>query len=227
MPEPALQRTQDSRRSPQAAAPEVLARTLDRHEMPTAAQLDHVVVELKKWQKDHADRDAQGYYDRLQRACSWLTKAKRASDPEAGFVFSWIALNALYGVRPEILRTDWWKSEEGSRPPLDEQQYDDQAPRELEWFLWRICDLDVDRRVLRSVIEDHWDDTKTILRTRYLMSRYWAWKWRTEDEFERRGDSGERTVKDAIGLVFSREKMYRALCEITVWRLRTLRNQLF
>lgn len=87
--------------------------------------------------------------------------------------------------------------------------------------------LDVGGRILRNVIEDHWSDVKTILRTRYLLSDHWTFKLWTEAEFERRANSSERTVKGAIGPVFSPRTMYPALCEITIWRLRTLRNQLF
>ena len=227
MPNPAPHRSEDPRPSPQAAVPKAAARVWDFGETPSREQLDVVVRELKEWQRDHPDRDAQGYYDRLQRACSWLAKARTASDPEARFVFSWIALNALCGVRRVVFDTSWWKTEESSLPSVREHKRDDDVPRELEWFLWRICDLDVDQQILRSVIEDHWDDVKMILRTPYLMPKYWAWRSRTENDFEGWGKSSERTVKDAIGPSVDREKMYRALREITVWRLRTLRNQLF
>jgi hypothetical protein len=186
--------------------------------------LEQVVVEVKKLQH-HSDARTQGYYDRLQRACSWLAKAKRASDPEAGFIFSWIALNALCGVRPEVFKTEWWKREEKSRPSLNKQQYDDEVPRELEWFLWRMCNLDIDGRGLRGVIEVGWAHAKAVLRTRYLMSNFWVWKW-TEEEIERWQDLSEKKVKDAISRVIDPKKMYQALCEIIVWRLRTLRNQL-
>lgn len=87
--------------------------------------------------------------------------------------------------------------------------------------------LDREGRVLRSVIEDHWPDARTILRTRYLMSNYWAWKWQSEEDLGKWSNAAERTVKEAIGPVSSRETAYRALREIIVWRLRTLRNQLF
>src|SRR5437899_3666126 len=147
------ERAGDSQLSVQVAVPDAVAQTLDRHDMPTAQQLDHLVVELKKWQKERGDRKAQGYYDRLQRACSWLAKAKRASDPESRLVFSWIALNALYGIRPEVIKTDWWNSEKRSLPGLEDQQYDHQVSGELDWILWRICGLDVGCRTLRSLIE--------------------------------------------------------------------------
>jgi hypothetical protein len=226
MPDTSLHQ-RESRALP-LALPEVLAPAFDRHGVPTVAQLDQIVVELKKWQKIHADRKAQGYYDRLQRACSWLAKAKRATDPESGFIFSWIALNALCGMRPEMVKTDWWKSEERSCPSPDAQQYDEQVPRELEWYLWRICGLDIGRSVLRSVIEDedNWDDAKTILGTRYLMSNFWSWKWQTENDIDTWRRSSERTVKDAIGPAGDRRRMYLGLREIIVWRLRVLRNQL-
>ena len=215
------------RPSSQPGLPKAVACMLELRETPSWEQLDDVVREIKKWQKDHADWKTQGYYDRLQRACSWLAKTRTASDPEARFVFSWIALNALCGVRREVFETSWWKTEERLLPSVRERKRNDDVPRELEWFLWRICGLDVDQQILRGAIEDHWNDAKLILRTRYLMSNYWRWKWRTEDDFEKWADKGERAVKDAIGLAPTREKMYRALREVTVWRLRTLRNQLF
>lgn len=213
--------------SPAERVPDVVAQTLDRHDMPTAQQLDHVVVELKKWQKTYGDLKAQGYYDRLQRACSWLAKAKRASDPESGFAFSWIALNALYGIRPEVIKTDWWNREQRSLPRRDDQKNGDQVPGELDWILWRICGFDVGFRTLRSVIEDNWDDVNAVLGTRYLMSNFWSWKWQDEAELEKWMDSGKRKVKDAINHTVDREKMYRGLREIIVWRLRVLRNQIF
>ena len=208
--------------------PDLLAEVLARYGKPNPAQLEQVVVEIKKLQKDQADTRSQGYYDRLQRASSWLAKAKRmVADPEAKFIFLWIALNALCGVRHDVLRTGWWRDEERSRPPLNKQQDDDKAPRELEWFLWRVCGLDIAGRILRSVIEDHWRDVETILRSHFIMSYYWNGSWQTKEDIDKRKKSSMRIVKDAISLVSDKENIYQALCEIVIWRLRTLRNQLF
>ncbi len=74
MPDPAPHRSEDPRPSPQAPVPKAVAWILDFGKTPSRKQLDDVVQDLKKWQKDHSDRDAQGYYDRLQRACSSLAK---------------------------------------------------------------------------------------------------------------------------------------------------------
>ena len=192
-------------------------------------QLNQIVLELKKWQKIHADRTSQGYYDRLQRGSSWLAKSKKVSDPEAGFIFAWIALNAMCGLRPEVLRTDWWKTEEHSLPSPDQQESDEQAPQELEWFLWRICGLDIGCGLLRRAIEEetNWNSVKAIVGTRYLMSSFWAWKWQTENDLETWRRSSDRTVRNAIGPTVDRRTIYLALREIIVWRLRVLRNQLF
>jgi hypothetical protein len=221
------ERASNLQRPAHVAAPDAVVQTLVRYDISTAQQLNQVVVELKMWQKEYGDRNTQGYYDRLQRACSWLAKAKGASDPESRFVFSWIALNALYGVRPEVTKTDWWSNEQRSLPGSEGQQHDDQVPGELDWTLWRICGLDVGCRTLRNLIEDNWDDVKTLIGTRYLMASFWSWKWRDEAELEKWKDSGRRKVKDAIDHTVDRGKMYRGLREIIVWRLRTLRNQIF
>lgn len=207
--------------------PDPFAEVFDRYVAPSPAQLKQAVVEIKKLQKDRADTKSQGYYDRLQRTCSWLAKAKQINgDPEAKFIFLWIALNALCGVRDDVLKTGWWRSEARLRPPLNDQQGDDKVPRELEWFLWRICGLDTAGTILRSVIESRWSDVETVIKARYIMSYYWNGSWQTEEDVDKRKKSSMRIVNDANSLVSNREKIYRALCEIFIWRLRTLRNQL-
>jgi len=149
-----------------------------------------------------------------------------ATDLEGRFICSWIALNSLCGVRHDVLRTPWWTKEERARPSLNKRQVDDNAPRELEWFLWKVCGLDADERILRSVIEDHWPDIEAVLTSRYIMSYYWKRSWKTEEDIEKWKNSRMKIVKDAIGLKSDKEKVYEALCEIVIWRLRTLRNQL-
>ena len=208
--------------------PNLLSEVFARLKKPSPKELGQVVVEIKKLQQHHGDTRSQGYYDRLQRASSWLAKAKQiVDDPEAQFIFLWIALNALCGVRYDVLKTAWWRNEERSRPTLYKEQGDDLVLRELEWFLWRVCGLDGSERTLRSVIEDHWPDVKTVIKARYIMSYHRNGSWRSEEHIDRRMKSSMRIVNEAIGLVSGGEKMYRALCEIIIWRLRTLRNQLF
>ena len=154
-------------------------------------------------------------------------EAKRVPDSESRFAFSWIALNALCGMRSGGFETEWWKNEQRSLPRSAAQQHDDQAPGELEWILWRMCSLDIGCRALRGVIEASWGDVQAVVGTRYLMSAFWSWKWQDETVLERWEKSGARTLREAIDHTGDREKMYRGLREIVVWRLRVLRNQIF
>lgn len=208
--------------------PKLLSEVFARYKKPSPKELGQVVHEIKRLQQHQGNTGSQGYYDRLQRASSWLAKAKQTvGDPEAKFIFLWIALNALCGVRHDVLKTVWWRNEERSRRIPNKQQGDDEVLRELEWFLWRVCNLDGAERILRSVIEDHWPDVETVLRARYIMSYYWHGCWQTNEDIDKQKKSSIRIVKDAISLVSNSEKMYWALGEIIIWRLRTLRNQLF
>ena len=207
---------------------DTLAEVFSRQKNPSAALLKSVVVDIKKLQKNHPHVRNQGYYDRLQRASSWLAKAKQAgSDTEAIFIFLWIALDALCSIRLEVLETDWWKRQGKSVPIASQQRSDDKSPSVLEWFLWRICCLDAEGRLLRSVIEDHWSDVETVLNARYIMSLYWNWQWKTETNIEKQTKRSVKIAKDAIGLGSDKLKLHQALCGIVIWRLRTLRNQLF
>jgi len=196
--------------------------------MPNPAELEQVVVELKKQPKHYSDDKTQGYYDRLQRACSWLAKAKRiAVNPEAEFIFAWIALNALCGVRKEVLTTEWWEKEQKSHPAFRRpQKY--RVLAELEWFLWHITSLDIDN-LLRDVIKRRFSDLKTVVRTRFLMPDFWNWKCRTKEDIKNAADDSERRIRDFISesSVFDQEKLYWVLSEVINGRLRILRNQLF
>lgn len=203
----------------------LLLKAFSRHTKPGLAELDHLILDLRRHQ---ADSRTQGYYDRLQRGSSWLVKARRTvEDREARFIFLWISLNALCAIRSEVRDTPWWAKEKQQHPVLSKQTHDVKSSYELEWFLWRVCGLDAGERVLKTVIEDHVDDVSKLLATRYLMPNYWTWKCRTEEEINQWKESGLRTVREAIGTLYDPKKMYRALREIIVWRLRILRNQLF
>lgn len=94
-----------------------LEEVFSKYKQPTTAELRKVVVEIKKLQKSNASISDQGYYDRLQRASSWLAKATQiAGDAEATFIFLWIALDALSSIRPEVLSTEWWTKQRSHSP---------------------------------------------------------------------------------------------------------------
>lgn len=197
-----------------------------RSKKPTPNELDEAVREIKRLRQVSLER--QGYYDRLQRASSWLAKAKRtSSDSEGKFIFLWIALNALCGVRENVFNSPWWTREKQSRPLLNKRDNEEKNPGEMEWFLWRICGLDLGQGLLKNVIKAYQDDINVILRTEYLMPNYWSWKWRIKEDIDGWRKLSRAVIQGAISPGGNREATYRALVEILVWRLRTLRNQLF
>lgn len=206
--------------------PKALSDMLASRKSLTPEGLEGIVKQIKSLQP--VSIDMQGYYDRLQRGASWIAKAKRTDgDSEGKFIFLWIALNALYGVREDVVKSSWWTRGENFPPFLSKSDNEEKGPRELEWFLWRISGLDLGLGILTRSFEAHENDIEIILRTKYLMPHYWSWKLRTSEEIDDRIRASRKAIKLAVSPSGNREATYRALGEILVWRLRTLRNQLF
>lgn len=206
--------------------PKLLSDMFSCRKDPTPEDIEGIVKQIKMLQQ--VGLDSQGYYDRLQRGSSWLAKAKRTSrDSEGTFIFLWIALNALCGVREDVVNSAWWTRSDNLPPTFGKRDSEEKKPGELEWFLWRICGLDLGQGTLRKVIKAHEDDIKMILRTEYLMPNYWSWKWRIKEDIDEWKRLSRAAIERAISPSGNREATYRALGEILVWRLRTLRNQLF
>lgn len=202
-----------------------LLKVFSCHIKPSLDELNQFILDLRQHQ---ADATTQGFYDRLQRCSSWLVKARLiVEDCEARFIFLWISLNALCAIRSEVRDTSWWMKEKQQHPFLSKQAHDAQSAYELEWFLWRVCGLNVGERILKTVLEGHSDDVRRLIGNRYLMPNYWTWKWRDEEEIDQWKESGLTIVREATGSLNDQKKMYRALREIIIWRLRTLRNQIF
>lgn len=98
----------------------------------------------------------QGYLDRIQRAESWIEKAKAIGeweDHHGQFIFYWIALNALYGRNRDSRRFE----------------QDDQT-----WFLNRISSLDNrgDRDIWKA-LDRLKSKADRLLKDQFLVSQYW------------------------------------------------------
>ena len=97
----------------------------------------------------------QGYFDRIQRAESWLHRAQAIEDWEdqsGPFIFYWIALNALYG------------RDKRSRFSEDD---------DLAWFLDRICHLDQADRAIFAALEPFKSKADRLLTDQFLVDGYW------------------------------------------------------
>ena len=97
----------------------------------------------------------QGYWDRLQRAESWIQRAgniKEWDDYHGPFIFYWIALNALYGRH------------------LDSQRWEEQ---DLDWFLQRICETDSGQGAIVNIVKESKRKADRLLQDQFLLKLYW------------------------------------------------------
>lgn len=146
----------------------------------------------------------QGYYDRLQRAHSWLVRAQNIArspdardDLEGQFISYWIALNALYARR---------RTERGD-------------VRESKWLLNFLCDLDRHGE-LRFAVGTVKRQADTLLQKKYLSKIYWdhGTTPRMKEVLSREGQKAKEAwsngdIKEYLDILFQ--------------RLHVLRNQIF
>lgn len=159
-------------------------------------------------QQQHRTREEQGYYDRLQRAYSWVGRSRGTADGEEKFIFSWIALNALYG-RAENNRPR--KNPSGNTAENEESK----AEADLEWFLGEICRVD-DDHVLLGELESLKEPILQIAGDQYLCGAYWYGDPRTKVEAIISFD--KRAVSDAL----KKRNSLECLRVLFVSRLRVL-----
>ena len=136
---------------------------------------------------------------RLYRSESWLKRAQESSNHLDGrFVFSWIALNALYGQRG---------SEEG--PPRDRE--------DLHIFLGRIASHGQDVS-LATTLKDLKSDATLLLESEFLYEDYWITGY--TDSVVRQIDRATRRLRS-----WPNRELGRDLIDLFD-RLAILRNQI-
>lgn len=137
---------------------------------------------------------------RLYRAGSWLKRAEDASEHLDGqFIFSWIALNALYGQRPT----------ENATP-------NDRGDRNA--FLRRIAGCEATRAsALTEALRSVKADAASLLESEFLYEEYWTMGY--TDELVTVIDRGTRKLQS-----WPARNVARGLIDLFD-RLATLRNQ--
>ncbi len=152
------------------------------------------------------DRMPQGLALRVHRALSWLGRAERErEDPDARFIFLWIALNAAYAqVLPDTFRLA--------------------ETRLLYRFLERLQRHDRERLLYGIVWDEFSGPIRLLLENPYVFRPFWDWQRGriTQGEWERRFRRSRAAALRALG----RMDTTRVLMEIFE-RLYVLRNQLF
>jgi len=189
--------------------------TIERRRL--ADQLEQRVIQLRG---EDRNADSQSDLDRLQRACSWLAKAYRVGDVtdlEARFIFSWIALNSMCGVGQQCL-----KCLEKETPLLLSNQIGRRKSdlTDLDWFLWRVSDLDAERRIVQ-VLRKNRQGVDQILHDQFLQKAYW------DMEHDEKVRSLRKSDYEGAARALAGGDSYKCLYPLFVYRLRILRNLIF
>lgn len=135
---------------------------------------------------------------RLRRAKSWLGRAKQeANDPDAAFVFYWIAFDAIYGT-------------------YHNEGLGDDARALFDDFFRKVLPVDQENKIRDTIWNNFSDSVRLLLDNKYVYWRFWKHvfsggrdykNWRTT--FEKDKDKGLITLannntKGALNIIFDR-----------------------
>ena len=144
---------------------------------------------------------------RVHRALSWLGRAEQFAiqvDPDAQFVFLWIAFNAAYATEID------------ERYRLSEQQT-------FRAFLDKLASLDAERRLEALVWNEFPGSIRLLLDNPYVFQEFWSFHNGVipEDQWKHSFAAAKRAAKAALG---NRDTV--SVLSIVLSRIYTLRNQL-
>jgi hypothetical protein len=165
--------------------------------------LQDVSESLRARYREAADRYPEPYRVRLHRALSWLDRAcHEADDPDARFIFLWIAFNAAYA-----------------------HEFGDTASERsvLEAFFARVVEADAEGRIHGLLYSRFTGPIRTLIDNRYV---YWPF-WRALRDHDSSGGWEESfaKAKQAAMLSLMNRDTVRLLC-IVFDRLYVLRCSL-
>lgn len=140
---------------------------------------------------------------RLHRAISWLARAElEHDDPDARFLFLWIAFNAAYG---------------------GEFAFEQDQRRQFDLFFQRMEALDTDGRIHTLLFDTFTGPIRTLIANRYVFAPFWT-ALREHDSSEQWKVRLKAAKTRALHAVTGRETA--VLLNIVFDRLYVLRNQL-
>lgn len=114
--------------------------------------------DLKSKQRAIRDGFEQDMGLRVHRAISWIGRAEReAEDPDARFIFLWIAFNAAYAD----------ESDAGGRSFGT-------AREDFESFFARLIRLDADHRIYNAIWTRFSGPIRLLMQNRYVFSPFWS-----------------------------------------------------
>ncbi len=160
--------------------------------------------DLKARQRAERATHSESVALRVHRALSWLDRAERENtDPDARFVFLWIAFNAAYAT-------------EIHDPDMTEK-------RSFQKFLRNLLQLDTQGRIGKLVWTEFSGSVRVLLTNPYVFADYWRHLGGqiSADEWEARFKTSRRAAERALA---SGDTL--VVLGVVLARLYVLRNQL-
>ncbi|MBK7211107.1 MAG: hypothetical protein IPH99_12290 [Xanthomonadales bacterium] len=132
---------------------------------------------------------------RIHRAISWLARAQQEEgDPDARFVFLWIAFNAAYARA---------------------FGFEDSSREQVRAFFAQLVAVDADKRLASLMLTQFSGPVRTLVANKYVFEPFWralrdhdsSGHW--EEQFQASGKAATRAVLDGrvdvvLGIVFDR-----------------------
>ncbi len=145
-----------------------------------------------KWKINPDSEQRQNPFNlRMRRATSWLARAEQErDDPDAAFIFYWIAFNAIYADdSPET--------------------YDLREGEKFTDYFSRIADLDTNWGVFNAIWKEHNQSIRDLLDNQFVYKPFWMgardWQTRFENDANRIKDDITSKRTDAVlGRLFER-----------------------
>ena len=161
------------------------------------------VEQLKERHRSCREGQDESLRIRLHRAISWLLRAEtEADDPDAQFLFLWIALNAAYASEFGFERSE---REQGSE------------------FVQRLLALDAHGRLQSALFLQFTGPVRNLIENRFVFEPFWkaARDHDSSGAWETRFSASKRSALLAV-----MEKRTDVVLSIVLDRLYTLRNQI-
>ncbi len=141
---------------------------------------------------------------RVHRALSWLDRAEQASDdPDAQFIFLWIAFNAAYANETD-----------------DHQRFTERET--FKNFMGRLCELDSKGRLDDLVWNEFTGSIRVLLSNKFVFQPFWEFQNNKKSEQEWQDDFNKANAFANKALGF---KNTEVVLSVIFSRLYTLRNQ--
>lgn len=160
--------------------------------------------ELKQYQREHRQNFSDNLALRTHRGLSWLQRAEMCEDdPDAKFIFLWIAFNAIYAQDLEALRLK--EAESFSR------------------FIDKLLALDSENLLNNMVWQEFTGSIRVLLNNQFVFQPFWDYQNGTlsEQEFKDHFAASKSKAAKALGNTET-----QVVLQFVLTRLYTLRNQL-